>query len=111
MPPASRISDNHTCPHVGGPLVTGEPTVLIGFMPASRKGDKLTCQAPPDVVAKGERTVLIGDEQAARIGDPTVHGGVIVQGCPTVIIGSDSAVECLKSAALEAKAFVNKVDP
>jgi len=35
----------------------------------------------------GSPTVLIGNLSAVRIGDPTVHGGVIVLGCLTVIIG------------------------
>jgi uncharacterized Zn-binding protein involved in type VI secretion len=35
----------------------------------------------------GSPTVLIGNLMAARMGDPTVHGGVIVIGFPTVIIG------------------------
>ena len=86
----------HTCPmvspgpvpHVGGPIIPpGCPTVIIGMMPAARVGDKLICVGPPDVIAKGSATVLIGNMMAARIGDQTVHGGVIVKGCPTVIIG------------------------
>jgi uncharacterized Zn-binding protein involved in type VI secretion len=28
---------------------------------------------------------------AARLGDPTAHGGVIVAGCPTVLIGGQPA--------------------
>ena len=55
----------HTCPlvtgvvpRVGGPILPPCcPTVLIGFLPA------------------------------ARMGDITIHGGVIVVGCPTVMIG------------------------
>ena len=74
-------------PHVGGPIVVGMPTVLIGNMPAARVGDTLTCVGPPDVIAMGSPTVLIGNQPAARIGDPTVHGGVIVVGFPTVMIG------------------------
>jgi uncharacterized Zn-binding protein involved in type VI secretion len=35
----------------------------------------------------GSTTVLIGGMPAARMGDPTVHGGSIVLGCPTVMIG------------------------
>jgi uncharacterized Zn-binding protein involved in type VI secretion len=35
----------------------------------------------------GSPTVLIENLMAARLGDPTVHGGVIVMGCPTVEIG------------------------
>ncbi|MDQ3684473.1 MAG: PAAR domain-containing protein [Acidobacteriota bacterium] len=95
MPPAARVTDMHTCPmvtgivpHVGGPILPPCcPTVLIGFLPAARVGDMLTCVGPPDVIAKGSATVMIGNMPAARIGDLTAHGGVIVVGCPTVIIG------------------------
>ena len=95
MPPAARISDMHTCPqvnpgpvpHVGGPIVAGCPTVLIGFMPAARVGDMCVCIGPPDAIARGSATVMIGGMPAARMGDSTVHGGVVVAGCPTVMIG------------------------
>jgi uncharacterized Zn-binding protein involved in type VI secretion len=94
MPPAARISDMHTCPmvtvlvpHVGGPIIKGEATVLIGNMPAARLGDMATCVGPPDTIVKGSATVLIGNMPAARLGDSTAHGGVIVLGCPTVILG------------------------
>ncbi len=95
MPPAARVTDMHTCPmvtgivpHVGGPILPPCcPTVLIGFLPAARATDLATCVGPPDTILKGSPTVLIGNLMAARIGDPTVHGGVIVLGCPTVIIG------------------------
>lgn len=94
MPPAARISDMHTCPmvtgvvpHVGGPIVVGLPTVLIGGVPAARIGDMLTCVGPPDVIVKGSATVIIGGMPAARMGDNTAHGGVIVVGHPTTMIG------------------------
>jgi len=76
-------------PHVGGPILPpGCPTVLIGFMPAARVGDMATCVGPPDVIIPpGSPTVLIGGMPAARMGDQTAHGGVIVVGCPTVLIG------------------------
>jgi uncharacterized Zn-binding protein involved in type VI secretion len=45
------------------------------------------CVGPPDVIVKGSMTVIIGGMPAARMGDMTAHGGVIVMGCPTVIIG------------------------
>jgi uncharacterized Zn-binding protein involved in type VI secretion len=85
----------HTCPlvnpgpvpHVGGPIVVGCPTVLIDFMPAARVGDMCVCVGPPDTIAKGSTTVMIGGMPAARIGDMTAHGGVIVAGFPTVMIG------------------------
>jgi uncharacterized Zn-binding protein involved in type VI secretion len=95
MPPAARITDMHTCPmvtgivpHVGGPILPpGGPTVLIGGLPAARAGDMCTCVGPPDTIAMGSATVLIGGMPAARVGDPTAHGGVIVLGYPTVMIG------------------------
>ncbi|MEJ7848698.1 MAG: PAAR domain-containing protein [Pyrinomonadaceae bacterium] len=98
MPPAARLGDMHVCPmvtpgtppvpHVGGPILPPcEPTVIIGMMPAARMGDMCLCVGPPDSIAKGSTTVLIGKMMAARIGDPTVHGGSIVVGFPTVMIG------------------------
>jgi uncharacterized Zn-binding protein involved in type VI secretion len=61
--------------------------VLIGFLPAARVSDMAVCVGPPDVIAKGSATVMIGGLPAARLGDQTGHGGVIVLGCPTVMIG------------------------
>ncbi len=96
---AARVGDMHTCPmqipgtppipHVGGPVMPpGEPTVLIGGMPAARVGDNLVCgPGTPDTIAAGSGTVLIGGMPAARMGDSTAHGGSIVVGCATVMIG------------------------
>jgi len=79
-------------PHVGGPILPpGCPTVLIGYLPAARATDMATCVGPPDTILMGSPTVLIGNLMAARIGDPTVHGGVIMLGCFTVIIGEAGA--------------------
>jgi uncharacterized Zn-binding protein involved in type VI secretion len=74
-------------PHVGGPIITGFPTVVIGGMPAARVSDMATCVGPPDMIAMGSPTVIIGGMMAARIGDLCSHGGSIVVGWPTVIIG------------------------
>ena len=96
MPPAARISDMHICPqvtppgvpHVGGPIaVPSVPTVLIGMMPAAVLGDMCVCVGPPDTIAKGSATVMIGGKPAARMGDSTAHGGTIILGCFTVMIG------------------------
>ena len=75
-------------PHVGG-LITGPgcPTVLIGGQPAACVGDLCVCVGPPDSIAMGSTTVLFGGRPAARMGDPTVHGGTIILGDPTVLIG------------------------
>ncbi len=79
---------NGPSPHVGGPVLPpGAPTVMIGGMPAARMGDMAACAGPPDTILQGSATVLIEGMPAARIGDMTAHGGQIVAGCPTVIIG------------------------
>ena len=95
MKPAARITDMHVCPmvtgivpHVGGPILPpGAPTVLIGGLPAARLGDMATCVGPPDSIILGSSTVMISNMPAARMGDSTAHGGVIVLGCFTVLIG------------------------
>ena len=96
--PAARVGDRHTCPmatpgtppvpHVGGPILPpGSLVTLIGNQPAARIGDMATCVGPPDVIAKGAFPVPIGNMPAARMTDQTTHGGVITQGCLTVLIG------------------------
>jgi uncharacterized Zn-binding protein involved in type VI secretion len=95
MPPAARITDMHVCPmvtgvvpHVGGPILPpGAPTVLIGGLPAAKVGDMCVCTGPPDSIVAGSGTVMIEGMPAARMGDSTAHGGTIVLGEPTVMIG------------------------
>ena len=101
MPPAARLTDTHSCPmvtpgtatvmsipHVGGPVLgPGAPTVLIGGLPAARVGDSALCVGPADVIIAGSATVLIAGLPAARVGDATSHGGSIVTGLATVMIG------------------------
>lgn len=98
MPPAARLTDMHVCPmqtpaivpipHVGGPIIgPGAPTVLIGGMPASVMGDSAVCVGPPDSIVKGSATVMISKKPAVRMGDTSAHGGSVVLGCPTVMIG------------------------
>lgn len=75
-------------PHVGGPIVgPGVPTVLIGNLPAAVVGDMCTCVGPPDTIVKGSATVMIGGRPAVRQGDTCAHGGAVIVGLPTVIIG------------------------
>ena len=79
---------NGPAPHVGGPVMPpGAPTVLIGGQPAACLGDMCTCTGPPDTIISGSSTVMIGGKPAARMGDSTAHGGTIIIGLPTVIIG------------------------
>lgn len=96
--PAARLLDMHVCPmvtpgvppipHVGGPILpTCAITVLIGKLPAARVTDKCLCVGPPDLIVKGSTTVLINKLPAARILDQTAHGGMIVKGELTVLVG------------------------
>lgn len=98
MMPAARLFDMHVCPmvtpvvppipHVGGPILgPGALTVLIGGLPAACIGDICMCVGPPDVIVMAAFTVLVGGRPVARLGDMTAHGGVIMLGCFTVLIG------------------------
>jgi uncharacterized Zn-binding protein involved in type VI secretion len=98
MPPAARLTDFHQCPmqnpgpipipHVGGPILGPcAPTVLIGGLPAAKVGDIALCIGPPDAIVKGSATVKVMGLPAARLGDKTAHGGTVMVGFPTVLIG------------------------
>jgi uncharacterized Zn-binding protein involved in type VI secretion len=94
MPPAARITDNHVCPmvtvlvpHVGGPQVLGAPTVMIAGMPTGSITSQEVCVGPPDVDLLCSSTVLISSKPADRLGDMSAHGGALVMGAPTVMIG------------------------
>ncbi len=98
MPPAARLTDMHVCPlatsgappvpHVGGPVIgPGVATVLIGALPAAVVGDLAVCVGPPDSLIHGSATVRICGRPAVRVGDATAHGGAVVLGLPTVMIG------------------------
>jgi len=96
--PAARVGDMHICPmvtgapHVGGPILPAcAPTVLTGKIPQARVSDQLTCVGPPDVILMGSKTVFVIGLPAARIGDQTAHGGAIMLGLPTVLIGDASS--------------------
>jgi len=95
--PAARITDFHACPmvtpglppipHVGGPVIMGSPNVITGKLPQARVGDNCVCVGPPDVIVMGSSGVFVNSRPAARVGDMTAHGGAIVVGCFTVLIG------------------------
>ncbi len=108
--PAARVGDNHLCPvidpgpkpHVGGPILPpGCVTVLIGGMPAAGVGDMASCVGPPDTVTSGSTNVIIGNKPAARVTSRTAHGGNVVKGCASVLIGTASAQASALLAAAE----------
>jgi len=98
MFPQARLTDMHVCPmitpgvppipNVGGPIIGPcSEDVLVGFLPAARVTDEAICIGPIDVIVKGSTTVFINYLPAARIMDQTVHGGMIVMGEVTVLVG------------------------
>lgn len=113
--PAARLTDMHTCPmvsgvvpHVGGPISLASFNVFTGGLPQARVTDMLVCAGGPDVIALGSTGVFVNGLPAARMGDQTAHGGVIVGGLPTVLIGETgggSAGGAMKPATGVALAF------
>jgi len=99
--PAARVSDLTVCPiilpgpvpHVGGPIIPPCcPTVLTGGMPQARVTDIAICAGGgPAQIVTGAWNVLVGNLPAARLTDMTNHGGKIVTGFPTVLIGTQGA--------------------
>ena len=96
--PFARVGDMHVCPmltpgvppipHVGGPIMPpGHITLLVGSMPVAKATSMCTCVGPPSLVPMGSPTVLAGGMPAGRLTDATVHGGSIVFGLPTVLVG------------------------
>jgi uncharacterized Zn-binding protein involved in type VI secretion len=120
MPEAARISDMHVCPkvegspHVGGPVFAGSANVLIGYLPAARVGDAMVCfpVGPSDSIKTGAGTVLINHRSAARRSDPGSHiaGDLIVQGCPSVLIGDTPQSFVLRAAARRGTPFCEECE-
>ena len=100
MPAASRIGDTHKCSyHVGGKVVTGCPTVVLGDQLAARVTDVAECEGPEhDAIEGGSATVMIGCQRAARVFDRT-HGGHLTSGDPTVQVGPPVSPLDVKRAA------------
>jgi uncharacterized Zn-binding protein involved in type VI secretion len=101
--PAARDLDEHVCPlmyppgpHGGGQvLVANQRTVLVGGKPAAVLVDPLICAGWDNLIAMGSTTVLMDGLPAARKYDLTTHAGMILQGEPTVRLGTDTPAELL----------------
>jgi hypothetical protein len=52
---------------------------------------EMTSEHADAVISQGSLTVFIESASAARVGDGTSCGGVICDGCPTVLIGGPQA--------------------
>lgn len=115
--PAARMGDMHVCPlstgpvpHVGGPI-SGPcaPTVLIGGPFAARMGDMAVCVAPaPDVITMGSVNTQIVGALAARQTSACAHGGMVVIGLPTVLIGGPAIVMAGTANAADALLVANE---
>ena len=90
--PAARKSDPYSCPlpgHGTNPIAVGSPDVFFDGLSAARQGDTCTCGS---ALSSGlSSTVFINGKNAATIDTGGTHGGVVVGGSGTVIIGSTHA--------------------
>src|ERR1700722_18807407 len=89
MPDAARTTDPHVCPlpaHPGGPVTNGSPMIEITSLAAARLVDRTLCLGP-DPIAQGSSTVLFDGLPAARKTDHSSHGGSIIGGEASVLVG------------------------
>lgn len=88
--------------------------MIIGFLPAARQGDSLVCFpiGPADKIQRGSTTVLINHRPAARRSDPGAHitGDLIVNGCPTVVIGDSPQSFTFRAAARRGTPFCEECE-
>ena len=86
--PAARKSDLYRCPlpgHGTNPIASGSPDVFFDGLPAARQGDTCTCGS---ALSSGlSATVFINGKNAATIDTGGTHGGIVIGGSGTVIIG------------------------
>jgi uncharacterized Zn-binding protein involved in type VI secretion len=113
--PVARICDMHVCamqtpaivpiPHVGGTIITpGVPTVLAGGIPIVALGDCGICVvgAIPNPFIVGSFTVLAMGRPIVRISDPLAHGGNVIIGFPTVMVGDSGGGGSPQAATMSA---------
>ncbi|WP_145250638.1 phospholipase effector Tle1 domain-containing protein [Pseudomonas oryzihabitans] len=87
--PAARLGDAVACPKCGSTaLVQGSADVTFDGLPAATLGHACGCGAA--LSAAVIPNVLINGRPAAVLGSLTSHGGVVIGGSGTVIIGLDA---------------------
>ncbi|MXS17592.1 PAAR domain-containing protein [Pseudomonas oryzihabitans] len=87
--PAARLGDAVACPKCGATaLVQGSSDVSFDGLPAATLGHACGCGAV--LSAAVIPTVLINGQPAAVLGSLTSHGGVVIGGSGSVIIGLDA---------------------
>lgn len=91
--PAARLTDPTTCPlpgHGSPPISSGSADVLFDSLPAARKADTAACGQK--IIGAYSSTVFINGRNAAVLGSTLDHGGAIIGGSGTVIIGDTVVV-------------------
>jgi uncharacterized Zn-binding protein involved in type VI secretion len=115
MQPAARKDDRTACVvggHVGGPLTPAEKVCLeADDEPVIRLGDYGHCvpPAPLDVVFEGAATFTCCGLPVSRVNDRMVHGGIIVQGSPHLVVGGPRFSLPVKMTVKGPADFQNKV--
>lgn len=87
--PAARVTDPAACPvpgHGTNPISAGSPDVQFDGLPAARHGDPTACGSA--LAGNVIPTVLINGMPATTLGSLTSHGGVVIEGSATVVIGN-----------------------
>jgi len=94
MPAISLIGHYHSCPaysgktpHKGGPILTGNSACTVNGIPVATVGSQCACEAGgPDTITTGSPALTINGIPVAIQGSATAHGGVVVQGDPSLTI-------------------------
>jgi uncharacterized Zn-binding protein involved in type VI secretion len=94
MPPISLKGHHHTCPascgskaHEGGPITGGHDIVKVNGIPVALVGDACACSCATDTITSGAALFTVNGIQVAINGSATAHGGVVVAGDGSVMIG------------------------
>ena len=94
MPKIALKGHHHTCPekcggvpHVGGPITGGHDSVKINGVPVALVGDDCACSCATDTITTGSSLFTINGIPVAIVGSKTAHGGVVVDGDASVMIG------------------------
>lgn len=94
MPQIALKGHHHTCPdkcgkkpHVGGPITGGHDIVKVNGVPVALVGDPCACSCATDTITSGAPLFTVNGIQVAINGSATAHGGVVVAGDGSVMIG------------------------
>ncbi|HCU14388.1 hypothetical protein M988_1024 [Hafnia paralvei ATCC 29927] len=89
--PVALKGHQHVCPlpkHVGGPIKEGHPGLTVNGIPVALVGHQCECKTGgPDIIAVGNPLLTVNGIPVAVMGSQTIHGGVVIQGDPGLIIG------------------------